>query len=83
MQTGSVNSTQACGLFCSGCKKSHSCQRSESGEILENGCKIKILIVGIAFAKAVVVAVFVVVFGWGTVTAPKACGDLLPTAVAR
>jgi hypothetical protein len=71
------------GLFCSGCKKKHSCQGRAWGEILEIASKTKILIVGIAFANDVVVAVFVVVFGWGTVTAPEACGDLLPTAVAR
>jgi hypothetical protein len=70
-------------LFCSVCKKKHSCERGEMSEILKIASKNRILIVGIAFAKDVVVAVFVVVFGWGTVTAPEVCGDLLPTAVAR
>jgi hypothetical protein len=41
------------------------------------------LMVGIAFAKQILVAGFVEVFGWGTVTAPEVCGDLLPWTVAR
>jgi hypothetical protein len=44
--------------------------------------EIGVLMFGIAFAKRISVAGFVVVFGWGAAAASEACGDLLPPAVA-